>query len=173
MPSTTGKMQQRQPRMPSWISSPVARLNIDVTSSNAPPQYGHRRRSSVETFMVMSRPAAKAPSSRPGTQGSELEHTALRAADRRAAKMLDAEPAPRLRVLDVHEGMSGAHLAPMASNGRELSRHPGFDVDHDGRRGGAIAERVRRQAPEPARRRRPTARGRPHRRRRASHPAAS
>src|SRR5882724_5383285 len=101
MPSTSGKMQQWQPRMPSWISSGVRRWNRESTSASRPPQYGQRRTSSVSISM--------------GDFAEMLEHRVAGRVERRALELFDAEPAPRFVLVDPGDRVVRAHLGAVAA----------------------------------------------------------
>src|SRR5262249_38949270 len=96
MPSTIGKMQQWQPRMPSSIASAERRWKSDPTSSNRPPQYGQRSTSSVLTSTTDLHCDAPAPRKcRVLLTGDRLaqllEHRFGGRFERRAHEVLDAE----------------------------------------------------------------------------------
>src|SRR5579872_5970395 len=140
MPSTTGKMQQWQPRMPSWIASAVPVWNSDSTSEKRPPQYGQRRSSNVSLRML--------------GFAEKFEQRFAGRLERRAPELLDAEPSARFLFVDPRHRVVRAHLRAMAAERGELARGPVADVDDERRRVGAVAEGVGRDAPEARVRRR-------------------
>ena len=93
MPATTGKMQQWQPRMPSWISSASRRWNSESTSSSRPPQYGHRRMSSVFDQHASNRARCSRIGSPLGADASARRNCST------------PEPAPRLVLVDQANGL--------------------------------------------------------------------
>src|SRR3954451_13330591 len=102
MPSTSGKMQQWQPRIPLSIASAVRSWNSESTSERRPPQYGQRSTSSV--------------SMRIGDFAEVLEHRiAGGRLQRRAPELFDAEPAPRLVFVDPGHRIVRSHLGAVAA----------------------------------------------------------
>src|SRR2546423_4521633 len=103
--------------MPSRISSSVRRWKSEVTSSRRPPQYGQRRMSSVSRRIPI----------------AELfEQRSVRAPNRRAAEVLDAEVVPCLLVVYPRDGVVRAHLRPVTAQRSELARRPVAHVDGQG-----------------------------------------
>ena len=148
MPSTTGKMQQWQPRMPSWISSPVERWNIEVTSSSRPPQNGQRRMSRVSMCIGRFRPANESAADRSSTglRSPRGGSTRCRASAGRRPARARSNGCPMPICVSWHRmaaSFRGTHVC---------------DVDDDRRRLGGDAEGLRHEAPEALRRRRPAAR---------------
>src|SRR4249920_2769524 len=115
MPSTNGKMQQWQPRMPSWMSRSVRRWNNESTSASLPPQYGQRRTSRVSISM--------------GDFAEMLEHRIAGRVERGAGELLEAEPAARFVLVDPGDRVVRPHLGAMAAKRGQLAHRPVADVD--------------------------------------------
>ena len=60
-----------------------------------------------------------------------FEHRIACRIERRAAELLDAEPAPRFVLVDPGDRVVRAHLRAMAAQRGELARHPVADVDDE------------------------------------------
>ena len=131
MPSTTGKMQHWQPRMPSWISSPSS---------------GERRGDEFETAAAV-RAAQDVESVTDDLHELVIglarccfedidvpadRRTAL-GTTRRAAEMFDAEQR-RACSVDPARTDCRAHLRPVAAQRGQLARDPVAHVDHERRR---------------------------------------
>ena len=142
MPSTTGKTQHWQPRMPSTISSPSRRWNCEVDERRA----GRRSTGSG---------GCRACSARMDRAAASCSRT-LSARTCRSARAGTARCRASARaccVVEPANGLCGAHLRPMTSQRRELRGRPSRRRRRrTSARAALIAERIRLDAPDRCRR---------------------
>ena len=123
MPSTTGKMQHWQPRMPSWISSPLRRWNSDV--DQVEPAAAVRAAQDVERLNLrhvrcdLGSPSCSSSES-PACRSSGARRKCSTPSQRRASSSSSQAI-----------GLFGAHLGPVAAQRGELARHPVAHVDDE------------------------------------------
>src|SRR3954453_15745587 len=115
MPSTTEKMQQWQPRIPSGSSWAVRWWNRVSTSASRPPQYGQRSTSSVSISM--------------GDVAEMLEHRFAGGVERRPPELFEAKPSPRFVLVNPGHRVVRSHLGAMATQRGKLAHGPVAHVD--------------------------------------------